>query len=428
MTHRTVGVEALSETLSAGESRSEAALVTDWRQGLPVLHAASVTLREPRLTDAPALFARLTTPPVLQYISTPPSSPLGFERFIGWVQQERHSGRHACLAIVPDGEGVPVGMVQLRLVPAGFGTAEWGFALAHEYWGTGLFMTCANVVLDYAFRDLPIHRLEARVSVDNVRGNRVLQKLGAVREGTLRQSFANHLHRTDQLLWTLGADEWLARHPATEYVRDCQPVRDPEPAQVVPPLAGAAWRARLPELHGNAVTLRELRPADADSLARLLSDPDVRRYIPSPPASASDFARFIRWSHAQRASGTELWFGVVPSDADTAVGLFHLHQLEAPFRTAEWGCVIGQPFWSTGLFDGGAQALFTFAFQTLGVQRLETRVRASNSRANAGLRRLGATEEGHLRRAFLLGGEYHDDVLWALLADDWRCDERQHRA
>jgi RimJ/RimL family protein N-acetyltransferase len=49
---------------------------------------------------------------------------------------------------------------------------------------------------------------------------------------------------------------------------------------------------------------------------------------------------------------------------------------------------------------------------------------ASNGRANAVLRRLGATEEGHLRRSFLLGGEYHDDLLWALLADDWRRRDR----
>jgi hypothetical protein len=48
----------------------------------------------------------------------------------------------------------------------------------------------------------------------------------------------------------------------------------------------------------------------------------------------------------------------------------------------------------------------------------------ANGRASAVLRRLGATEEGRLRRSFLLGGEYHDDVLWSILAVDWI---RQHR-
>ena len=46
----------------------------DWRQGLPVLHGPSVVLREPRLTDAVALFTQPTTPLVARYISTPPSA------------------------------------------------------------------------------------------------------------------------------------------------------------------------------------------------------------------------------------------------------------------------------------------------------------------------------------------------------------------
>lgn len=72
------------------------------------------------------------------------------------------------------------------------------------------------------------------------------------------------------------------------------------------------------------------------------------------------------------------------------------------------------------MFEGAASALIGFAFGTLGVGRLEARVMAANGRANAALARLGATQEGHLRRSFLLGGEYHDDILWALLDEDWR--------
>ena len=118
----------------------------DWRQGLPVLHGPSVILREPRLTDAVALFTQLTTPLVARYISTPPSSPQGFERFISWVQHERYVGRHACFGIVPDGMHEPVGLLQVREVEASFGTAEWGFALGDACWGTGLFQRSAALL------------------------------------------------------------------------------------------------------------------------------------------------------------------------------------------------------------------------------------------------------------------------------------------
>jgi RimJ/RimL family protein N-acetyltransferase len=181
-----------------------------------------------------------------------------------------------------------------------------------------------------------------------------------------------------------------------------------------------AWRQALPVLRSDGVTLRELDHGDAGTLATLFADPDVGRYIPPPPATRGDFERFIAWAQGQRQTGTILCFGVVPEGATSAVGILQLHELEPPFRTAEWGFVFGRPYWGTGLFERSAKALLGFAFDTVGVHRLEARAMAANARANAVLRRLGATEEGHLRRSFLLGGQYHDDVLWAMLKDDWR--------
>jgi [ribosomal protein S5]-alanine N-acetyltransferase len=392
----------------------------DWRQGLPVLRGRSATLREPRLADAAAFFARLSTVAVARFISTPPSSPVGFERFIAWVQHERTLGRHACLAIVPDGASEPVGLIQIRQLESGFGGAEWGFALAESHWGTGLFMDAARAVVDYSCRELRIHRLEARVSVENQRGNGVMRKLGASNEGILRQSFANATVQTDQVLWALSGSEWLAAHPNQEYERTSSSLQAPEVPWIGRPPAARPWRTTLPELRSPAVTLRELRDTDADTLASLLGDPEVGRYIAAPPSSSAGVRRFIQWAHDERASGSVLCFGIVPAGVDSAVGILQIHEREAPFHTAEWGFVLGRPYWGTGVFEASARLLLEFAFDTLGVWRLEARAMAENVRANAVLRRVGATDEGHLSRSFLLGGQYHDDVLWALLAPDWR--------
>ena len=399
----------------------------DWRQGLPVIHGPSAVLREPRMADAEALYAALATQPVARFISTPPASSQGFERFIAWVQHERQVGRHACYAVVPHGEDGPAGLVQVREVEASFGTAEWGFALAERFWGTGLFMECAHLVLDFAFRDARMHRLEARASVDNVRGNRVLEKLGACREGILRESFANAALQSDQVLWALVADDWLAAHPEPAPRRWEAVVQPPETAGFTKRVAVAPWRAGLPVLQGRGVALRELRAEDAETLATLMSDEDVRRFIPAPPATPADFVRFINWTQSQRATGTVISFGMVPEGSESAVGILQLHELETPFRTAEWGFVLGKPYWSSGLFKAGVAPFLQFVFETVGVHRLEARAMAANVRANAVLRRAGWTEEGHLHRSFLLGGKYHDDLLWALLSDDWRRQQAASR-
>jgi RimJ/RimL family protein N-acetyltransferase len=88
--------------------------------------------------------------------------------------------------------------------------AEWGFILGKAYWGTGLFASGAQRVVDFAFDVMGVHRLEARAAVPNGRGNGALMKLGAVREAVLRQSFERHGERLDQHLWGIARDDWRA--------------------------------------------------------------------------------------------------------------------------------------------------------------------------------------------------------------------------
>jgi ribosomal-protein-alanine N-acetyltransferase len=185
-----------------------AAASTDWREGLPVLQAGAVRLRELRLSDATTLLAMLTTEEVARFISPPPTTIDGFERFIAWTHRERAAGRYVCFGIVPDGLEQAVGIIQVRTLGAGFDIAEWGFAVGSSFWGTGVFQAAAREVLGFAFEEIGVHRLEARSAVANGRGNGALQKLGATREGVLRRSFLRDGAYHDQVLWSICQDEW----------------------------------------------------------------------------------------------------------------------------------------------------------------------------------------------------------------------------
>ncbi len=185
---------------------------TNWRAALPVLQAKGVTLRELRLADAPSLLAFLTTEEVTRFISPPPTTIAGFERFIEWTHRERAAGHYVCFGIVPDGYDQAVGIFQVRQLNGSFHTAEWGFAMGSSFWGTGIFIESARVVVEFTFGAIGAERLEARSCVQNGRGNGALQKLGAIREGVLRQSFLRNGEYHDQVLWSIvGADwrEWM---------------------------------------------------------------------------------------------------------------------------------------------------------------------------------------------------------------------------
>jgi [ribosomal protein S5]-alanine N-acetyltransferase len=193
-------------------SLEQAHVSTNWRTSMPVLQASGVTLRELRLSDAPSLLAVLTTEEVTRFISPPPTTIAGFERFIEWTHRERAAGRYVCFGIVPAGYDQAIGLFQVRQLSGSFDTAEWGFAMGSSFWGTGLFVESAREVIAFTFDTIGVQRLEARSCVENGRGNGALQKVGATREGILRKSFLRDGEYHDQALWSIVAGdrrEWM---------------------------------------------------------------------------------------------------------------------------------------------------------------------------------------------------------------------------
>jgi len=195
-----------------------AVTTSDWRQHLPVLAAKHVVLRELRLSDAASLFSMLTTDEVARFISPPPSSVEGFERFIAWTLRQRAAGTYVCYAVTMKGFDTAIGIFQVRELEPGFGTAEWGFAIGSPFWGTGVFQEGAKLVVDFVFDVLGVHRLEARAAIRNGRGNAALLKVGAVQEAVLRKSFLRNGEYLDQALWAIVEDDWRAQRQVEQEV------------------------------------------------------------------------------------------------------------------------------------------------------------------------------------------------------------------
>jgi RimJ/RimL family protein N-acetyltransferase len=197
-------------------STTTAAVTADWRERLPPLSAKGVALRELQIEDAAALLAHLTTRDVDRFISPAPKTIEGFERFITWTHSERAAGRYACYGVVPQGMSEVIGLFQVRQLLPSFEVAEWGFALAQPFWGTGVFTAAALSVIEFATTRIGVRRLEARASVFNARGNGALKKIGAVREAVLRKSILKDGGYHDQVLWAITAEDaaWTTPNPS----------------------------------------------------------------------------------------------------------------------------------------------------------------------------------------------------------------------
>ena len=107
-------IRTVTSTPAPEPAGTHAVTASDWRRALPVLQAGEVTLRDLRLEDAPSLLEMLSTEEVSRFISPPPTTVAGFERFITWEQQERDAGLYICYAVVPACVEHSVGIIQVR--------------------------------------------------------------------------------------------------------------------------------------------------------------------------------------------------------------------------------------------------------------------------------------------------------------------------
>jgi len=179
------------------------------------------------------------------------------------------------------------------------------------------------------------------------------------------------------------------------------------------------WRNLPPILKRPGILLREVETADAASLFALLSHDEIAQVIAPPPHSVDDLAMLIEVARLDRLAGRGICFALV-TERSTPAGLFRIRELERGFGTAEWEFVLAPELWGGGLFFLAAPAVVDFAFDVLGVHRLEARAALHNGRGNGALRKIGAVQEGTLRKSLQQEHGWVDQALWTLIADDWR--------
>jgi RimJ/RimL family protein N-acetyltransferase len=180
------------------------------------------------------------------------------------------------------------------------------------------------------------------------------------------------------------------------------------------------WRNVPPVLRAPGVQLREVEVGDAGVLLRLLSRDAIAQVISPPSYSVDDLASRIEAARVERLDGRGICFAVVPDHQPAPAGLFRVRELERGFGSAEWEFVLAPEHWGGGLFYAAAPAVVDFAFDVLGVHRLEARAAVHNGRGNGALRKIGAVQEGVLRRSLQQEHGWVDQALWTIIVDDWR--------
>jgi RimJ/RimL family protein N-acetyltransferase len=180
----------------------------DW-QKLTTLEAERVRLRELNDNDIDALFTIFSNPQVMRYWSTAPFAAR--EDAIALLSQIRDNfSRRQYLkwGVALTSDNSIIGTATLFNLNLENQRAEVGYALAREQWGKGLMNEALRRLLQYAFDDLKLRRLEADVDPRNTGSIKTLERLGFQREGYLRERWHVCGEIQDALFYGLLQSEW----------------------------------------------------------------------------------------------------------------------------------------------------------------------------------------------------------------------------
>jgi ribosomal-protein-alanine N-acetyltransferase len=175
----------------------------------PTLHTARLRLRPFTEADADALYALHSSAHVLRYWDAPPwSEPARAARFIAACRQMAEDGSGARLAVDRASDGAFIGWCGLTRWNPDYRSAALGYCFDDGVWGHGYATEAAHGLLRWAFDTLDLNRVQAETDTRNAASARVLEKLGFVREGTLREDCVVNGEVSDSWVYGLLRRQW----------------------------------------------------------------------------------------------------------------------------------------------------------------------------------------------------------------------------
>lgn len=168
---------------------------------------------------------------------------------------------------------------------------------------------------------------------------------------------------------------------------------------------------------GRLVRLRARSLSDVEKFTVWFNDPEVTQFLGNAfPAISEERERELveGWLDDPHAFSIETRGGQL-------IGNCHLFRVDMRQRRAELGIVIGdKAFWGQGYGTDALTLLLMYAFDHLGLHRVELEYLAFNRRAREAYEKCGFVEEGCRREAVFMRGRWLDSILMGILDREWR--------
>ncbi len=285
-----------------------------------------------------------------------------------------------------------VGLVSLFDLNTVHRKAEIGYWIGVAFAGRGVITKAVSSLLNYAFCELGLNRIQLCCAADNKPSARVGDKLGFTFEGVAREDRNLRGSRVSHQVWSLLARDWQAEH------------------QFFSKPLGA----------GLALCLLELRHADHVFKAVESSREHLRAFLPWVDLNTSPehFKNFIASSLEQFKNFDGFSAGIWLDGL--LVGIIGMHFIDWEHQDTEIGYWLTKSCAGRGIMTKAARAMLDYVFFELNLHRVSIAHALENTASQGVIQRLGFKPESVARDAEWLYSRFHDWQRYGLLRRDWR--------
>ena len=178
--------------------------------------------------------------------------------------------------------------------------------------------------------------------------------------------------------------------------------------------------AQFPTLATNRLHLRQIFPTDAEALFAIKSNPEItQHYGQEPHQSLADTLKWIQSLQDGYQQDQDFAWCLTLKGEDRLIGACTLWNLDPGYHHGEIGYELHPAYEKQGIMREAVSAILTFAFNDLGLHRIEATPFGDNPASHNLLLKLGFRHEGTLRQRYFFRGHYKDQLYFGLLAEEW---------
>ncbi|MFC7391434.1 GNAT family N-acetyltransferase [Scopulibacillus cellulosilyticus] len=175
------------------------------------------------------------------------------------------------------------------------------------------------------------------------------------------------------------------------------------------------------ELSGERVKLLPLEEIHAENLYKAAKPQEIWRYLPVKVQNIEDLKAVIKDALKRKENGSELPFVVLDLETNSIVGSTRFLDISIANKSLEIGWTWYHPsVWRTRVNTECKYLLLKHCFEDLNLNRVQLKTDVRNQRSRAAILRLGAVQEGIIRKQMILSDGYvRDSVIFSIIKEEW---------